>query len=438
MPTQWGQVWSLASVQGAITLCWVIYGAYLPKLLQQGLGIPEDVAKAMSASLLIVENALGIVMEPLWGGLSDRLQRWVGTRMPLIIAGTILAAGLFVALPLIVLNGGDLLLAKTLLAPLAVIWALAMTIFRSPAIGMLSIFAMHTRLPQAMSILTLVGGLAGATRFFAQGVILSWGPIAAFSIGSLVLLGAVFFLQRMTAAFPLSPAPNVKAWSWYQYLLPLGLLLGLGVVMGWGTRLTFGELFPRLVKTDLVPAIGQQFTAIGASVINPDVISGGLAIVGVVVALGMGYLATVYANHLLMIGGCGIIALGMVALMSAKGLWLISGLILLIITGYAAIANGGVPLALGLMPHWGGLAIGTYFGGFGAANMSFGLLIPKPAQMLTLDQVIIIAALMFLSGGLGVALIQRFTTLLVPSLTTPGAVAETSPLPDAASTTEDE
>ncbi|MFN5854301.1 MAG: MFS transporter [Pseudanabaenaceae cyanobacterium] len=416
MPTQWIQVWSLAGVQGSITLCWVIYGAYLPKLLQQGLGIPEDAAKAMTASLLILENGLGILMEPLWGGLSDRLQRWVGTRMPVIIAGTILSAGLFVALPLLVINGGDPNLTKSLLAPLAVIWALAMTMFRSPAICMLGIFAMNTRLPQAMSLLTLLGGLAGSTRFFAQGVILSWGPLAAFGIGSGVLLAAVFFLQRMTAAFPLSPAPNLKTWAWYRYLLPLGLLLGLGLVMGWGTRLIFGEVFPRLVRTDLMPAIVPSL-----SFVSPDLISGSLALLGAIAALGMGQLSTIYANHLLMIGGCGIIALGMVVLMSAKGLWLLSVLILLIVVSYATIANGGIPLALGLLPHWGGLAIGTYFGGFGAANMSYGLLIPKPAQMLTLEQALIIAALMFLVGGFGVAITQRFT---------PPAVSESLSVPD--------
>jgi hypothetical protein len=53
--------------------------------------------------------------------------------------------------------------------------------------------------------------------------------------------------------------------------------------------------------------------------------------------------------------------------------------------------------------------------------MSYGLLIPKPAQMLTLEQALIIAALMFLVGGFGVAITQRFT---------PPAVSESLSVPD--------
>jgi hypothetical protein len=309
-----------------------------------------------------------------------------------------------VALPLLVVNGGNPQLLQTLLPVVAVVWSLAMTMFRSPVICMLSIFAMNTRLPQAMSILTLVGGLAGSMRFLAQGAILGLGSLAAFAIGSGVLLGAVFLLRKMMGDFPINPAPNLQVWAWHRYIVPLSLLLGLGLIFGWGTRLMFGEVFPRLVKTELMPAVAGQ-----VSFLTPELILGSLALLGAISALAMGQLATIYPNHLLMIGSCGIIAVSMVVLMSTKGLWLLCGLGLVMVFSYAAIANGGIPLALGLLPHWGGLAIGTYFGGFGAANMSFSLLIPKPLQMITLEQSLIIAAVIFLVGGFGVAVTQRIT-----------------------------
>ena len=63
----WGQVLGLASVQGAITLAWIIYGAYLPALLLE-LGLPLS----MGLKLLIIESALAVLMEPVMGGLSDR------------------------------------------------------------------------------------------------------------------------------------------------------------------------------------------------------------------------------------------------------------------------------------------------------------------------------------------------------------------------------
>ena len=91
------QVWVLAAVQGAITLSWLIYNIYLPQLLTQ-FGFPASLA----VGLVLVENALGAVLEPVMGGLSDQARRWVGTRFPFISVGMILASALFIAIPCVV------------------------------------------------------------------------------------------------------------------------------------------------------------------------------------------------------------------------------------------------------------------------------------------------------------------------------------------------
>jgi Na+/melibiose symporter-like transporter len=85
----WLQVWGLAAVQGAIALTWVIYNLYLLKLLTD-FGFP----KTLATGLLIIENILAAVMEPLMGALSDQTQRWVGTRFPFISVGVVLASAL--------------------------------------------------------------------------------------------------------------------------------------------------------------------------------------------------------------------------------------------------------------------------------------------------------------------------------------------------------
>ncbi|HBB30715.1 MAG TPA: MFS transporter, partial [Cyanobacteria bacterium UBA9273] len=96
----WLQVWGLAAVQGAIALTWVIYNLYLVKLLTQ-FGFP----KGLATGLLILENILAAVMEPLMGGLSDRSQRWIGTRFPFISVGIILASAFFIAIPAFMVFG---------------------------------------------------------------------------------------------------------------------------------------------------------------------------------------------------------------------------------------------------------------------------------------------------------------------------------------------
>jgi Na+/melibiose symporter-like transporter len=59
----WIQVWGLAAVQGAIALTWVIYNLYLLQLLTD-FGFP----KGFATGVLILENILAAVMEPLMGG----------------------------------------------------------------------------------------------------------------------------------------------------------------------------------------------------------------------------------------------------------------------------------------------------------------------------------------------------------------------------------
>ncbi|HIK40774.1 hypothetical protein [Thermoleptolyngbya sp. M55_K2018_002] len=54
-PVLWRQVLGLAAVQSAITLMWVMYGAYVPQLLEQ-FGLPISLGVAIAA----LENALAI------------------------------------------------------------------------------------------------------------------------------------------------------------------------------------------------------------------------------------------------------------------------------------------------------------------------------------------------------------------------------------------
>jgi Na+/melibiose symporter-like transporter len=147
-PILWGQVCGLASVQGSIALTWVIYNLYLVELLTR-LGFPQGLA----AGLLVIENLLAMVMEPLMGTFSDRLQHRVGTRFPLVSLGMVLAAACFIIIPTVLFWGQGPTL-RWALPLILVAWALAMTVFRSPAMSLLGRYAFRTQLPQAASVLT--------------------------------------------------------------------------------------------------------------------------------------------------------------------------------------------------------------------------------------------------------------------------------------------
>ncbi|ASC72180.1 putative major facilitator transporter [Halomicronema hongdechloris C2206] len=348
----WTQVWGLATVQGAITLSWVIYSLYLVEVLTQ-LGF----SPALATGLLVLENGLAIVMEPLMGSLSDRVQQWLGNRFLLIALGMILAASLFLSIPLVMLGNGE---AVRWLVPTAMVaWALSMTVFRSPALSLLGRYALATKLPQAASVLTLVGGITGAMGFLVSDWLLALGPLSAFGIGSAVLLGAAVVLGLCHPARAVVVAPTSR---WRDLSLEgLSLVFGAGLGVSLGGRLMI-QTFPR--------ALAAQDPTVNASIIL-----GLLFIVLALTAIPAGSLAIRIGNRSAMI--LGLVGMALLCLT-------IGGLTSMVLAGIVAIAlgalfslvsNGTLPFALSLVPYdRGGLGTGLYFSGGALALSLFGTL----------------------------------------------------------------
>ncbi|MEO1589914.1 MAG: MFS transporter, partial [Cyanobacteria bacterium J06632_22] len=352
----WVQVGGLAAVQGAISLTWVIYNLYLLKLLT-GLGFPE----ALGTILLVLENALAAVMEPLMGSLSDQSQRWVGSRFPQIALGIILAAACFIGIPLAAWLGSS---AIRLLLPVAlVLWALAMTVFRSPALSLLGRYAFESQLPQAAGLLTLVGGVTGAMAPLAGDWLLSLGAGTTFTIGSVVLLGAALVLRQVNPAQTIrtpqvqQPGPPPRI-NWSKLLPNLALVFGVGIGVALGLRLLL-QLLP--VQYGTLSALpGKRALAV-------------IFITVALTALPMGNVATRLGNRLAM-------GIGLVGLTGISGLLLSASsahqvLLLAIFAGaaFSLVSNGTLPFALSMVPpQKSGLGTGLYFSGGAVALSLFG------------------------------------------------------------------
>ncbi len=349
----WVQVWVLAGLQGAITLTWLVYNVYLPQLLTE-FGFPASLA----VGLLVVENALGVVLEPLMGGLSDHAIRWLGSRFPFISAGVILASSLFIAIPCIVTFIPPTEVIKGILPLVLIAWALAMTVFRSPAISLLGRYAIPKELPLAASFVTLAAGIVGAFRGIANTFILGLGPIFAFSIASFVLLGATFTLRFFNP--PETPAnpenteiPNIP-------IAKLGLILVTGFSIAWGSRLLM-DAMGKILKT-------QLYTN------DITVMMLGISLTLAFAALPAGFLAVKIGNRQAMLAGICTTILSIILMLNIGAHFLI---ILLTLAGFSFILNGAIPFTLELMPQrWAGLGIGMYFGGFSLAMSLFGFVFP--------------------------------------------------------------
>ena len=397
---RWLQVWSLASVQGAISLTWVAYNIYLPKFIEQVFGYPTTQAQEFAAVLLLIESAIAVVVEPLFGGLSDRWQRWYSSRMPLIVAGVIAATAIFIGLPTLVIFGGTSELARLLLPSLAVLWAILMATFRSPVICLLASFAGATQLPMAGSILTLVGGFVGSIRPLATNLIVGLGAPITFAIASISLLAGVASLRAAMSYIPKQLNPDVEAGKPLpiaQYLANLVIVMAVGAAIGLGTKMIMGEMLPRTLKSGVMELTGLSIEILIAIAL----------ITQALVAIFTGSLCKVIDNYRLMIFSFGGALLGLVLLSLGMGAIASIGILLVILICLSAVSNGMIAFALTMVPKsLGGLSVGIFFGGLSAASVGLGYVVPKSALLGT-NEVMILAAIAYVVAGSGVAIGKR-------------------------------
>ena len=351
-PVRWSQVACLALLHGSIGLSWIVYALYLPQLLGS-LGL----AAGLAVTLLAVENALAVILEPLFGFLSDQSYRRTGTRLPFIVAGVLLAATLFIATPLTVLTPfARTDTGRAMFVALIIFWAIAMTVFRTPALALLGRYSTAPNLPRAASILTLVGGGVAALRPGAREFMLSLGPLVCFGIGSLVLLlgcAAVWFIDRATPAAE-APAPAKPA----SLIGSLATLVAAGAGMSLTTFAIFGHLLPRVLRS-----LPTDWPA-------PNLLLAGAFILFAVAAIAAGLVAIRIGNERAMLIGA-----GLAAALAASLAWFTHSTTAAVLhavgllASFSLVANGAFPLALGRVPSGrGGLGLGFYFGGLAAVS----------------------------------------------------------------------
>ncbi len=363
----WRQLAVLVAMQGTIALLWVIYRLYLPELLTQ-FGWPLE----FGLNLLVIESAIATAMYPLMGILADRHKRRLGTELPLIVVGVILTSALTIAIPAAAIFGGNSLqIMHWGIIFVLVAWAIAMTVFQTPASSLLEKCATSQALPLAASFFTLISGLLKAAKPLVHQFMLNFGPAITFAIASIVLLGVTAILKTVLPP----PAPVIPAQNSIQPALSgstLALVVGLGLT------------------TDLVLRIGfdhsGQVLATQWPHIDPEWRSLLIGVGTTVIAVPAGLLATRFGNRRAL---C--VALLTTAVLAALMVFLPLGLIpILAVVGLGIalpfILNGGIALSLSIMPpQKAGLGIGLYLSGT-VIGLSFYSLAFNPSYPILIGQ----------------------------------------------------
>ncbi len=352
----WNQLSAITIVQGVMTLTWLAYVLYLPKLLVE-LGYSPQLAR----TLIIIEHLLQMAIEPIFGLLSDRQNFELGNRLPYITFGIILSSSFFLILPLAALTISPDSQWRWLLPFLAVLWASTMSIFRSPVLALLTKIAPQTQLPIAVSALTLVEQLTRSLRFFASDFILQLGALFTFSLGSFSFLVSIVFLRYMFGVSSLPPRQNTESQSLVCWIQVITIFIT-GICLGLGSRFLFS----------ILPQVFTMYQ-------GKEFVSQGMLIFGLCLAfnaLPTGKLAAKYNPNKILIIALLTTAIGLLVLRQSFTLAVVILILLIINFSFATILNTIIPFVLTVIPiSRAGLGIGLYLAGFGGGLSFFDLFI---------------------------------------------------------------
>lgn len=136
----------------SISAFWQMYDNIIPLMLQNTFGLGETV----TGVLMAMDNVLALILLPVFGSLSDKVNTPLGKRTPFILAGTVLAVIFMLLLPFADRRQSLVLFLSALFATL-----LSMGLYRSPAVALMPDLTPNHLRSRANAVINLMGAVGG-------------------------------------------------------------------------------------------------------------------------------------------------------------------------------------------------------------------------------------------------------------------------------------
>ena len=136
----------------SISAFWQLYDNIVPLILQNTFGMKETV----TGMIMAMDNVLALVLLPIFGTLSDKVDTRLGKRMPFIVCGTILAVFFMMLLPTADKGRNFVLFVTALFLTL-----ISMGLYRSPAVALMPDLTPNHLRSRANAVINLMGAVGG-------------------------------------------------------------------------------------------------------------------------------------------------------------------------------------------------------------------------------------------------------------------------------------
>lgn len=136
----------------SISAFWQMYDNIIPLILQNTFGLGETV----TGTIMAADNVLALLLLPLFGALSDRVDTRAGKRIPFIATGTLLAVAFLMLLPAADSSGNIILFVGALFLLL-----ISMGLYRSPAVALMPDLTPNKLRSKGNAVINLMGAVGG-------------------------------------------------------------------------------------------------------------------------------------------------------------------------------------------------------------------------------------------------------------------------------------
>lgn len=176
----YAKIWWIGFGFLGVQLAFTTYNAFLPLMYREFFE-----SRALVGLLMGTDNLIGLLLIPIIGAWSDRINSPWGRRLPFIIIATPIAALTHFAIPLVAS-------VLFLLIITEIVFTAAMHSYRGPVISLMPDHTPPEKRSTANGIINLMGGIGTLISFGVLSLLYDIDPRLTFGIGALVLLLSLF------------------------------------------------------------------------------------------------------------------------------------------------------------------------------------------------------------------------------------------------------
>lgn len=182
-PFSYAQIWWIGFGFLGVMLTFTLYNAFVPIMYEEFLSSRTQIGLLMGT-----DNLIGLVLIPVVGAWSDRINGPLGRRLPFVVVAVPFAAATFVGIPFAASALWSLIV-------LEVLFTIAMHSYRGPVISLLPDHTPPERRSTGNGIINLMGGVGVLISFGGLSLLYDVDPVLPFGIGAALLLltGAIVY-----------------------------------------------------------------------------------------------------------------------------------------------------------------------------------------------------------------------------------------------------